>query len=99
MDDIDNALAALGQNIRRARKALNISQEELAFRCELHRTYLSDIERGARNVSFSSLLALARGLGSTVSELTQDIGLRLSSPGLSDSRFLNGPSTKPVINR
>lgn len=99
MDDIDKALAALGQNIRKARQSLNISQEELAFRCELHRTYLSDIERGVRNVSFSSLLALARGLGSTVSELTQNIGLRRPPPGLSGSRFLNGPSTKPVLNR
>jgi len=67
---MENELVALGRNIRKARKILNISQEELAFRCELHRTYLSDIERGVRNLSFSSLVAIARGLGSTVSELT-----------------------------
>jgi transcriptional regulator with XRE-family HTH domain len=71
---IDNELAALGKNIRRAREKLNISQEELASRCGLHRTYVSDIERGARNLSFSSLLAVAQGLGSTVSELTRDTG-------------------------
>lgn len=50
-----------------------ISQEELAFRCELHRTYLSDVERGARNLSFNSILAIARGLGLTVSELTCNV--------------------------
>jgi transcriptional regulator with XRE-family HTH domain len=78
---MENELVALGRNIRKARKILNISQEELAFRCELHRTYLSDIERGVRNLSFSSLVALARGLGSTVSELTQDISNHLDRVG------------------
>ena len=96
MNDIDNELAALGQNIRRARKILSISQEELAFRCELHRTYLSDIERGARNLSFSSLLALARGLGSTVSELTQDIGNRRCGSGQIGSAFYE--RTEPKTN-
>lgn len=87
MDTSNNELAALGQNIRRARRALNISQEELAFRSGLHRTYLSDIERGARNPSFASLLAIARGLGSTVSEITRDIGSPLSSPAQAGSRI------------
>ena len=76
-----NELLALGRNIRKARKLMNISQEELAFRCELHRTYLSDIERGVRNLSFSSLVSLARGLGSSVSELTQDISNHLDRVG------------------
>ena len=78
---MENELVALGRNIRNARKILKISQEELAFRCELHRTYLSDIERGVRNLSFSSLVAIARGLGSTVSELTHDISNRLDRVG------------------
>ena len=81
MDVTNNEFVALGQNIRKARRALNISQEELAHRSGLHRTYLSDVERGARNPSFASLLAVARGLGSTVSELTRDIGGVLNSPG------------------
>jgi DNA-binding XRE family transcriptional regulator len=81
VNNIDKELAALGRNICRARRALNISQAELAFRCGLHRTYLSGIERGARNPSFASLLAVARGLGSNVSELTRDIGGPLGSAG------------------
>ena len=72
---MNKELLALGQNIRRMRRSLNISQEELAFRCGLHRTYLSDIERGARNLSLISLLMVARGLQSTVSELTCNIDL------------------------
>jgi transcriptional regulator with XRE-family HTH domain len=81
VNTVDHELAALGQNIRRARRTLNISQEELAFRCGLHRTYLSGVERGARNLSFASLLAIARGLELTVSELTRDTGCPLRPPG------------------
>ena len=89
---MENELVALGRNIRKARKILNISQEELAFRCELHRTYLSDIERGVRNLSFSSLVALAKGLGSTVSELTQDISNHLDRVGQPGSTLFNKTS-------
>jgi len=41
---------------------LGISQEELAERANLHRTYISDVERGARNVSLASIGKLARAL-------------------------------------
>ena len=74
MRDTDQALAMVGRSIRRARRKLNISQEELSFRSGLHRTYVSDVERGARNLSFASLLAIAEGLGVAVSDLTYDIG-------------------------
>jgi transcriptional regulator with XRE-family HTH domain len=66
-------LQALGESIRRLRRSLKMSQEKLAERCGLHRTYLSDVERGNRNLSFLSLLAVARGLDSTISELSRDI--------------------------
>jgi transcriptional regulator with XRE-family HTH domain len=95
---MENELVALGRNIRKARKILNISQEELAFRCELHRTYLSDIERGVRNLSFSSLVALAKGLGSTVSELTQDISNHLDRVGQPGSAFFKKAHSKANAN-
>jgi transcriptional regulator with XRE-family HTH domain len=41
---------------------MGISQEELAERALLHRTYISDVERGARNVSLQSIERLARAL-------------------------------------
>jgi len=41
---------------------MGISQEELAERAMLHRTYISDVERGARNVSLHSIERLARAL-------------------------------------
>jgi len=67
-------LLLLGVTIRRMRQSLRISQEELAERCGLHRTYLSDVERGQRNLSFLALLSIARGLGLTVPELTGGFG-------------------------
>ena len=44
------------------RNRLGISQEELAERANLHRTYISDVERGARNVSLASIEKLAHAL-------------------------------------
>jgi len=67
-------LLLLGVTIRRIRQSLHMSQEELAERCEIHRTYLSDVERGHRNLSFLALLSIARGLGLTVAELTGGFG-------------------------
>ena len=51
-----------GQSVRVWRSRLGISQEELAERSGLHRTYISDVERGARNVSLGSMEKLAGGL-------------------------------------
>lgn len=53
---------ALGENIRRLRHEVGISQEELAERCDLHRTYISGIERGERNVSLLNIVEIARAL-------------------------------------
>jgi CheY-like chemotaxis protein len=52
----------LGNAIKSTRSALGISQEELAARAGLHRTYVSDIERGARNPSLESVEKLASAL-------------------------------------
>ncbi|HEY3762540.1 MAG TPA: helix-turn-helix transcriptional regulator [Verrucomicrobiae bacterium] len=51
-----------GASVRSWRKQMGISQEELAERAMLHRTYISDVERGARNVSLQSIERLARAL-------------------------------------
>jgi len=59
----------LGEVVRRRRLALNLSQEELAFRAGVHRTYLSDIERGARNITVTVLTRLAEALELKVSRL------------------------------
>jgi CheY-like chemotaxis protein/DNA-binding XRE family transcriptional regulator len=51
-----------GAAVRLHRDQLGISQEELAGRASLHRTYISDVERGARNVSLESIYRLAAAL-------------------------------------
>lgn len=58
-----------GTSVRGWRNLLGISQEELAERANLHRTYVSDIERGARNLSLESIERLARALEISVSSL------------------------------
>jgi transcriptional regulator with XRE-family HTH domain len=58
-----NPKEILAENIRRLRKSTGLSQEELADRAGLHRTYISSIERCERNVSLENIFLLAVALG------------------------------------
>ena len=58
-----------GQRIKELRLAKNLSQEELAYRASVHRTYLGSIERGERNPSLKNITGIAQALGVTLSEL------------------------------
>lgn len=58
-----------GLEVRRRRLALGFSQEEFADHASLHRTYVSDIERGGRNPTVSIVFQLASALGCEPSEL------------------------------
>jgi CheY-like chemotaxis protein/DNA-binding XRE family transcriptional regulator len=58
-----------GASVRTWRSRLGISQEELAGRAGLHRTYICDVERGARNVTLRSIEKLAQALEISVSTL------------------------------
>lgn len=51
-----------GRNVRKLRIAVGLSQEALAARAGLHRTYVSSVERGKRNVSLENIVALATAL-------------------------------------
>jgi ribosome-binding protein aMBF1 (putative translation factor) len=53
----------LGRAVRRLRQAQGISQEALAAKCRIHRTYMTDLERGQRNVSIDIIEKVVRGLG------------------------------------
>lgn len=68
MRDSD-ATVDFGKAVRRQRFELGISQEELADRAALHRTYISDVELGMRNVSLKSISKLARALNLSVPKL------------------------------
>ncbi|MDE3133172.1 MAG: helix-turn-helix transcriptional regulator [Acidobacteriota bacterium] len=63
------AHVGLGRAVRRLRRAAGLSQDALAARCDLHRTYVGGIERGERNVSFGNLVKIAVALGVRPSEL------------------------------
>lgn len=65
----------LAVNVRRVRVELAMSQDELAERAGLHRTYVGGIERGERNISLASLEKLAAALSRTPAELiTERVG-------------------------
>jgi CheY-like chemotaxis protein/DNA-binding XRE family transcriptional regulator len=63
-----------GLVVRAWRSRRGISQEELAERAGLHRTYVSDVERGNRNVSLTSIERLAVALEVSASQLFASIG-------------------------
>lgn len=53
----------VGNQVRACREHLGLSQEELAGRCGLHRTYVGSVERGERNISLDNIVKLAKALG------------------------------------
>ena len=64
-----------GSAIKKRRLELRISQEELAARAQLHRTYIGDIERGGINLSLENIEKVANGLGLEVSTLFSKYGI------------------------
>ena len=58
--------------MRLARVSMAISQEDLADRCGLHRTYIGSVERGERNISVDNMEAIAIALGCKLVELLQE---------------------------
>lgn len=67
------ALQTLGCRVRERRERVGLSQEAMAEKCGVHRTYYSAIERGERNVTVLTLLRISHGLGTDVADLV--IGL------------------------
>jgi len=65
----DPLLVLLGERIRSLRKATGRSQEDLAHVAEVHRTYWSDLERGTRNPTVTTLARVAKALGVALPEL------------------------------
>lgn len=65
----DNPKEIFARNVRRIRTEIGLSQEELAYRAGLHRTYISSIERGERNVSLENIFAIAEALSIPPSDL------------------------------
>lgn len=62
-------VAIFAANVRRRRIELNLSQEELAERAGVHRTYVGMLERSEKNVTICNIWRLARALGVNAAEL------------------------------
>jgi transcriptional regulator with XRE-family HTH domain len=77
-----------GKAIRRRRRELDLSQEELAERAELHRTYISNIERGELNPSLETMEKLVKALNITVSDLFANYGIEVENEPTKDSQLL-----------
>ena len=58
-----------GNRVRELRKNLGLSQEELGFKSEIHRTYIGAVERGEQNVSLDNIGRIAKQLKVSLSEL------------------------------
>lgn len=66
-------MIAFGQRIRTLRHAMGWSQEDLAERTGLDRTYISSVERGQRNISLNNIAALATALEVSFAELFEGL--------------------------
>lgn len=67
----------LGKEIARLRKHIGLSQEELGFRAEVHRTYVSQLERGLKSPTLSMMLKLSRALKASASRLVATVERQL----------------------
>jgi len=63
--------AVVGKNVKQHREAKGLSQEQLAFEADLHRTHVSGVERGIRNPTVLIVAKLANALGVEPSKLLE----------------------------
>ena len=68
-----NVLMRFGEAVRKLRQEKQISQEGFADLCGLHRTYISDIELGKRNVSLENIEKIANALDISISRLFEGV--------------------------
>jgi transcriptional regulator with XRE-family HTH domain len=68
-------LRQFGAAVRERREALGLSQEDFAEAANLHRTYIGQVERAEKNVSFVNILRLAKACGVKPSELFGRAGM------------------------
>lgn len=84
----DQLISAIAHVLQQRRESLGISQEEVANKAGLHRTYISDVERGARNLSIKSLSKISLAL-----ELQASYVVKTAEDYLQQSLCLQGESS------
>lgn len=66
-------LIKFGEKVRDLRKKKELSQEQLAFKADMHRTYIGMIERAEKNISLSNIYKIALALNVSMAELLKEI--------------------------
>jgi transcriptional regulator with XRE-family HTH domain len=74
MPSKDRTLRKFGLNVARIRETRALSQDKLAEKADIDRTYLSGIERGVRNPGIKTVVRLSKALGVGVEKLCEGIG-------------------------
>jgi transcriptional regulator with XRE-family HTH domain len=67
----ESTLTSLANNVKKHRKQAGLSQEELAFQCDIDRTYISKVERGVANPSLLILVKIAEMLNVRIEDLVK----------------------------
>lgn len=70
----DDLLREFGARVRERRTECGLSQEELAHRSGMHRTYVSSVERGERNIALVNIVAIAGALDIDAGTLVGGLG-------------------------
>jgi len=71
--NMENITEIFGRRVRSLRKHHGLSQEKLSEMCELHPTYIGQIERGEKNASLETIMRICRGLEVSPAELFRNI--------------------------
>jgi len=72
MESKHKILNLFGENVRKYRRLLNISQEELAHKADLHRTYIGMIERAEKNITLVNIEKIANALEVNIKDLLKN---------------------------
>ena len=67
----EDVLIRFGKTVRQIRNERHISQEEFADMCGMHRSYMSDVELGKRNISLENIEKIAKAFCMTISQVFQ----------------------------
>jgi transcriptional regulator with XRE-family HTH domain len=77
----ESLLLALGQVILKRRTRARMSQQELADLSEVHRPYISDIERGQRNLTITTMIRISNALKAPLSTLFREAEAGMGKAG------------------
>jgi len=72
MESKNEILITVGERVRKFRKEKELSQEQLAFKADLHRTYIGMIERAEKNITLLNIEKIANSLEIEILQLFKD---------------------------